>query len=62
MRQNYNIEKGMIINFLTGTLLRQNYKETKNMVFKRLFNNYVANKIIITIIVSHMMWHIMENS
>lgn len=34
MRQNYNIEKGMIINFLTGTLLRQNYKETKNMFFK----------------------------
>ena len=34
MRQNYNIEKGMIINFLTGILLRQNYKETKNMVFK----------------------------
>ena len=24
--------------------------------------NYVANKIIITIIVSHVMWHIMEYS
>ena len=34
MRQNYNIEKGMIINFLTGTLLRQNYKKTKNMILK----------------------------
>ena len=52
----------MIINFLTGTLPRQNYKKTKNMILKRLFNNYVANKIIITIIVSHVMWHIMEYS
>jgi len=24
----------MIINFLTGTLLRQNYKKTKNMILK----------------------------
>jgi len=24
----------MIINFFTGTLLRQNYKKTKNMILK----------------------------
>ena len=52
----------MMMYFLTGTLLRQNYKETKNMIFKTTINNYVANKIIITIIVLHVMWHIVENS